>query len=277
MAMHKSVEPVDKARNDFAIFRELADRLGIADAFDEGRDEAGWIRHLYDLAHDLSAKNGVELPDFDTFWEQGYVELPPPAKPFVLFEDFQNDPEANPLRTPSGKVEIFSETIAGFEYDDCPGHPVWQEPAEWLGSEVASRFPLHMISNQPTTRLHSQMDQGRTSRDSKINGHEPITMHPADAAARGLTDGDIARVFNERGEFLAGATTSDDILSGVVALATGAWYDPPEPGKAGTLDKGTSKRAQGPSAQSALVEIECYDGVAPEITVFSQPTIIREP
>ena len=112
MAMHKSVEPVDKARNDFAIFRELADRLGIADAFDEGRDEAGWIRHLYDQAHDLSAKNGVELPDFDTFWEQGYVELPPPAKPFVLFEDFQNDPEANPLQTPSGKVEIFSETIA---------------------------------------------------------------------------------------------------------------------------------------------------------------------
>lgn len=142
---------------------------------------------------------------------------------------------------------------------------------------MASRFPLHMISNQPTARLHSQMDQGRTSRDSKINGHEPITMHPADAAARGLTDGDIARVFNERGEFLAGATTSDDILSGVVALATGAWYDPSEPGKAGTLDKGTSKRAQGPSAQSALVEIERYDGVAPEITVFSQPTIIREP
>ncbi len=112
LALHTSVEPVEVARNDFAIFRELADRLGIADAFDEGRDEAGWIRHLYDLAHDLSAKNGVELPDFDTFWEQGYVELPPPAKPFVLFEDFQNDPEANPLQTPSGKVEIFSETIA---------------------------------------------------------------------------------------------------------------------------------------------------------------------
>ncbi|MDP6799639.1 MAG: molybdopterin guanine dinucleotide-containing S/N-oxide reductase [SAR202 cluster bacterium] len=286
MAMQKSVEPVGDARNDFDIFLGLARRLGIAEAFDEGRDEEAWVRHLYDLTHRFAAQRGVELPGFDAFWEQGFVEIPPPAKPFVMFDDFRSDPEEHPLRTPSGKVEIFSEKIAGFGYDDCPGHPVWQEPVEWLGAESAKRYPLHLISNQPSARLHSQMDQGSVSRDTKIRGREPITMHTDDATARGLADGDIARVFNDRGEVLAGVAISDGILPGVVALATGAWYDPLEPGKAGTLDihgnpnvltldKGTSKLAQGPAAQSALVEIDRYDGVLPEITVFSQPTVIE--
>ncbi len=286
MAMQKSVEPVGDARNDFDIFLGLARRLGIAEAFDEGRDEEAWVRHLYDLTHRFAAQRGVELPGFDAFWEQGFVEIPPPAKPFVMFDDFRSDPEEHPLRTPSGKVEIFSEKIAGFGYDDCPGHPVWQEPVEWLGAESAKRYPLHLISNQPSARLHSQMDQGSVSRETKIRGREPITMHTDDATARGLADGDIARVFNDRGEVLAGVAISDGILPGVVALATGAWYDPLEPGKAGTLDihgnpnvltldKGTSKLAQGPAAQSALVEIDRYDGVLPEITVFSQPTVIE--
>ena len=105
MAMQKSVEPVGDARNDFDIFLGLARRLGIAEAFDEGRDEEAWVRHLYDLTHRFAAQRGVELPGFDAFWEQGFVEIPPPAKPFVMFDDFRSDPEEHPLRTPSGKVE----------------------------------------------------------------------------------------------------------------------------------------------------------------------------
>ena len=66
-----------------------------------------------------------------------------------LFTKFRAQPEAHPLPTPSGKIEIFSETVDSFEYDDCPGHPTWLEPVEWLGGKIAERFPLHMISNQP--------------------------------------------------------------------------------------------------------------------------------
>ncbi len=284
MAMEKAVEPVAQARHDFDIFSDLANRLGIKEAFTEGRDEWAWIHHLYTESRQQAAKKGIELPDFDTFWEQGFVEVPPTSKPYIMFEDFRKDPEAHPLNTPSGKIEIFSETIAGFEYDDCPGHPVWLEPAEWLGSDLAKQYPLHMISNQPRTRLHSQMDQGGTSRGNKIKGREPVTIHPDDAAARGMKDGDIARIFNDRGEVLAGVVVSGNVRPGVVELATGAWYDPLEPGVVGaldkhgnpnvlTLDKGTSKLGQGPSAQSALVDVERYDGKLPEITVFSQPSI----
>ncbi|MCB2027189.1 MAG: Asp-tRNA(Asn)/Glu-tRNA(Gln) amidotransferase GatCAB subunit C, partial [Ottowia sp.] len=167
----------------------------------------------------------------------------------------------------SGKIELYSERLASFGYDDCAGHAKWFEPAEWLGGETAKRFPIHLVTNQPRTRLHSQYDNGDYSLASKVKGREPIRIHPDDAAPRGIQDGDVVRVFNDRGQFLAGAVISTDVRVHVAQIATGAWYDPLEPGVPGTLeihgnpnvvtlDKGTSKLAQATSALTALVEIE---------------------
>ena len=100
------------------------------------------------------------------------------------------------------------------------------EPAEWLGSDTAERFPLHLISNQPTTKLHSQLDFAGISREAKVDGREVVTLASADAAARGIAEGDIVRLFNDRGETLASARISDDVRPGVILLPTGAWFDP---------------------------------------------------
>ncbi|MCG8544900.1 MAG: molybdopterin-dependent oxidoreductase, partial [Alphaproteobacteria bacterium] len=286
MAMQQAVEPVGDSRNDFDIFSGLAERLGFREQFTEGRDETEWLRHLYNVSRQQAAKKRIELPDFDAFWEQGYVETPEPSKHFVLFEDFYADPAANPLGTKSGKIEIYSETIAGYGYDDCPGHPVWLEPEEWLGGERAEQFPLHMISNQPMSRLHAQMDHGKVSVESKVADREPVALNPGDADARGIKDGDIVRVFNDRGALLAGAVLSDDVRPGVIRLSTGAWYDPAEPGRPGSLekhgnpnvltpDRGTSRLAQGPIAHSALVEVERYDEDAPPVTAFVAPDVAK--
>jgi biotin/methionine sulfoxide reductase len=197
--------------------------------------------------------------------------------------EFRNDPNAYPLKTPSGKIEIFSEQIAAFHYEDCPPHPSWIEPAEWLGSRLTERFPLHLLSNQPSTRLHSQLDDSSVSKNAKIAGREPITMHPVDAAARGLASGDIVKVFNDRGAFLAAAVISDDLLPGVVQISTGAWYDPLEGSVPGTLEKhgnpnvvtldtGSSRLAQAPAAQTVLVEIRRYAN-PPTVTAFDLPVI----
>jgi biotin/methionine sulfoxide reductase len=286
LAMHKAIEPVGDARNDFDIFSTLAGRLGFREAFTEGRDEMEWLRHIYDVCRQQAAQFEAELPDFDEFWEQGHVEFPGPDKPYVMFEDFRTDPASYPLRTPSGRIEIFSEKIASFGYDDCPGHPVWLEPREWLGAEKAGEFPLHLISNQPATRLHGQMDISGLSRSTKLRGREPVWIHPGDAAARNIADGDIVQLFNGRGACLAGAIVSEDVRPGVVRMQTGAWYDPLEPGKTGSLDRhgnpniltqdrGTSKLGQGPIAESVLVEIERWDGDLPEITVGREPNITQ--
>ena len=284
-AMHRAVDPIGEARNDHDIFAGLADRLGFVDAFTEGRDEMDWLRHLYDRGRQRAAEQGVEMPDFDRFWTEGHFRLAPPEKGQVMFEAFRADPQGAPLATPSGRIEIFSETIDGFGYDDCPGHPVWMEPAEWLG-QAGADYPLHLISCQPGARLHSQYDNGATSRADKVAGREALWLHPDDAAARGIATGDVVRLYNGRGACLAGAVVTDAIRPGVVRLPTGAWYDPETPGEPGalcrhgnpnvlTLDKGTSKLAQGPSAHTCLVEVERYAGEAPPVRAFAPPTVMR--
>jgi biotin/methionine sulfoxide reductase len=203
----------------------------------------------------------------------------------VLYADFLADPVKNALLTPSGKIEISSERIAAFGYDDCPGHGVWLEPREWLG-QTDRAFPLHLISNQPKTRLHSQLDVGATSRQSKVRGREPARMHPDDAAARGLHDGDAILIRNARGSCLAGLVISDAIRPGVVQIATGAWYDPDpdDPsfcrhGNPNVLspDLPSSSLSQGTTAQHALVEVDRWDGPLPEITVDKPPTFTNRP
>jgi len=284
VAMRQAVEPVAEARSDFEIFAGIAERMGLGEAFTEGRDAEGWLRHLWDQARQRAGEAGFALPDLDTLRAEGTASLPEPDGPQVLFEQFRHDPEAHPLDTPSGRIELFSERIAAFGYADCPGHPAWLEPVEWLGAAGAARHPLHLVSNQPRTRLHGQLDPGGVSRAAKIAGREPMTMHPEDAAARGLREGDVARVFNDRGACLAGLRVSDEVRAGVVQLSTGAWYDPDVPGDPASLckhgnpnvltgDRGTSRLGQGPSAHSTLVEVEAYRGTPPPVTAHRPPPI----
>jgi biotin/methionine sulfoxide reductase len=281
-AMKQAIPPVGMARNDHDIFADIAQHLGLREPFTEGRGENEWLRFMYDEMRNSAATRGFNMPEFDVFWEDGYIHFPAADKPFVSFSAFRESPKKNPLKTPSGKIEIFSQNIQSFDYDDCPGHAAWLEPVEWLGSEKAKRYPIHLITNQPPHRLHSQLDMASISLAAKVQGREPILLHTADAEARGIKDGDVVRIFNDRGCCLAGAVLTDKIRKHVAFLSTGAWYDPLDPGKDGsidthgsanmvTIDKGCSKLSQAPSAQSALIEIELWHGPLPEITTFDPP------
>ena len=285
VAMRQAVQPVGQARSDYEIFTGLAQRLGFEERYTEGRSPEDWIQHLWNQTRQRAGRAGFELPSLEELREKDTHSLPDPQREPVLMDGFRADPEANPLRTPSGKIEIFSAEIAQFNYADCPAHPTWLEPYEWLGN--AADDQLHLISNQPRTRLHSQFDPGRVSMASKIVGREPMTMHPDDAASRGIAEGDVVRAWNDRGGCLAGVRLSEDVRKGVVQLSTGAWYDPagPDEGvpegtcKHGnpnvlTKDKGTSSLGQGPSAHTALVRIERVDN-PPPVTAFDPPIILR--
>ncbi len=281
-AMHRAVPPYGQARDDYDILTGLAERLGFAAAFTEGRSARQWLEHIYEPTRRALADRGVNTPDFARFWEDGELVLPTLPWDGGPVRAFRRDPEAAPLPTQSGRIEIASATIAGFGYADCPAHPAWLPPVEGAGSPEAARFPLQLIANQPATRLHSQLDFGAASLASKIDGREPARLHPLDAAARGIADGDIVRVFNRRGACLAGAVLSDAMRPGVVQLATGAWYDPEDPAADNPLcvhgnpnvltrDAGTSRLAQGCAGQLSLVEIERFDGPPPPIKAFDPP------
>jgi len=278
IAMHQAIEPVGEARNDFGILRDLSRRLGCEEAFAEGRGETAWLRQIYGTFRERAQSNLV--PEFETFWEAGWFEIPPRADEYVLFDEFRADPDNHKLRTPSGRIELYSDEIAGFGYDDCPPHPSWIEPAEWLGGAQVAPYPLHLVSSQPRDKLHSQMDAGPVSARGKTAGRETLAINPVDARDRGIADGEVVRLFNARGACFAGAVISDTMRPGVVRLSCGAWYDPASEaddapcahGNANVLtrDCGTSRLSQGPSSATALVQVERC-AAAPPVRAFTTP------
>lgn len=282
IAMHRALEPHAEARDDFEIFSGLADRLGFGARYHENKTAHEWMRAMYDDWCDrVEAASGESLSSFEVFWEDGQVRAPV-IENVTLLGAFRDDPVAHPLETPSGRIEIGSETIAAFGYDDCAGHPAWFHTET---ARNAGAFPLRLVANNPASRLHSQLDMGAYSQSTKIAGREPVRIHARDAQARGIDSGDIVLLRNERGACLAGAVVSEDILPGVVQLSTGAWYDPLDWSDPNALcvhgnpnllteDVGTSRLAQGCSGQLAWVEIERWTGPIPPIRAFNQPPFV---
>ncbi|MFP1908083.1 molybdopterin-dependent oxidoreductase [Lonsdalea quercina] len=266
-AMHQAIAPQHHARNDVDIFSELAERLGYGDDFTQGRNERDWLAMMYQQCRERQGDTGQAWPDFEAFWHQGFVEIPMDDKPFVFFEAFRDDPEQHALKTPSGKIELFSETLAGYRYDDFGPHPEWRPPVEWLGADMAQKWPLHFISIQPSDRLHSQLGSTPQVAANMTAGRETLYMHPEDAAARNIADGTQVEVHNARGRIYGGVKITDGVTPGVVIMSTGAWFDPgweqkewdkvEKSGNANvlTLDIGTSSLTQGPNAMSCLVEV----------------------
>ncbi|OED38129.1 hypothetical protein AB833_20835 [Chromatiales bacterium (ex Bugula neritina AB1)] len=282
--MHKVLDPYEDSRDDYAVFSALSSRLGFAETFTENRTAREWLEQLWQTTVERAARCEVTLPDFETFWNGGQIALDSTQAPAIEFsiEKFRRDPVAHPLPTPSGKIELYSETLAGFNLPDCGGHARWQEKEEIAGSERASKYPLALNSNQPVTRLHSQYDFGSTSVKTKKQQRETARLNPHDAASRSISNGDIIKLYNDRGACLASAVISDGVRPGVVVLPTGAWYNPQDArvydslevhGNPNVLtrDVGTSSLAQATSAHSCLIEVERYDDELPEVTVFEQP------
>ena len=128
VAMHQVAEPFAEARDDYSIFSGLAHRLGTAEAFTEGRTAREWLQHLYARTRDALAAQNFSAPSFEEFWQRGSLTLPQLPDDGGYLRAFRDDPAGHPLRTPSGKIEIYSSTIAGFNEPDCPGHPAWLPP-----------------------------------------------------------------------------------------------------------------------------------------------------
>ena len=296
IAMHKMVEPLFDSLSDFEIFTRFSRKLGGEAAvkqYTRNMDELDWLAFLYnDCVNDNKGK--FPMPDFETFWKEGYVDFGS-GKTFVRHAAFRDDPEINPLGTPSGLIEITSRKIAHYKYDDCPGHPTWMEKAERShGGPGSKKHPIWLQSCHPNKRLHSQMCESTEFRETyTVKDREPCFINAKDAAKRGIRSGDIIRVYNDRGQLLAGAVISKNYPEGIIRIQEGAWFSPV--GKDGskqggfeigaidsygdpntlTLDIGTSKLAQACSAYTCLVDYEKYRGKVPKVSGFDGPIEVK--
>ncbi|MEM7189441.1 MAG: molybdopterin-dependent oxidoreductase [Pseudomonadota bacterium] len=282
--MPAAAHPPGEARVEYDIYTDLAERMGTRQMFTQNRSIEDWLRLLWRQTRANGEAYGVALPEWDAFIAGDIVELPDPAPSQVFMSDFRADPDANPRRTPSGKIELFSETVAEFGLQECPGHAVWNAPCD-QNSSLAETYPLALISGQPKTRLHSQMDNGAYSLSQKVQGREPVLINPGDAAAREIADGDVVELFNDRGRCLAGARVTEDIMPAVVFLWTGAWYDPDledldhrdRHGNPNVLthDLRTSEFSQSPASHSAQVDVRKVEGPVPAVKAHNPPEFIQ--
>jgi anaerobic dimethyl sulfoxide reductase subunit A len=206
--MKQAIAPMHECRNDRDICADLARRLDLPTDEDKSEDE--WLREL---------TKGSEIDDWEAFRAAGVARLAPPADP-VAFAAEIRDPATHPFSTPSGKIEIYSTTLAG-DPDPCglgpiPALPTWMPPPA-----PDRRHPLHCVSPKSRARTHSTHDNQEIL--SRVDTQD-VWIHPTDAAARGITNGQRVRVFNTRGATELPARVTARIAPGVVSIKEGAWF-----------------------------------------------------
>ncbi|WCG84641.1 DmsA/YnfE/YnfF family dimethyl sulfoxide reductase [Pectobacterium sp. A5351] len=206
---------------------EIAKRLGedVHKKFTEGRTQEEWLEHLYNK---MKIKDPT-LPDFNDFREMGIYKRADPNGHKIAYEDFRKDPVNHPLRTPSGKIEIYSSRLEeisqkwSLEKDETISPlPVYASTFDGWDSPERHNYPLQMTGFHHKGRAHSSYGN-----IDVLNAACPqeIWINPLDAQKRNIAHGDMVRVFNNRGEIRVKAKVTTRIMPGVTALGEGAWHN----------------------------------------------------
>jgi trimethylamine-N-oxide reductase (cytochrome c) len=266
--------------SDYEIVCTIADKLGLLKEYTEDKSVEDWIKNGFD--HCGVPEAG--LMSWEEFKKKEYYVVPTEPdwkKHRAGMIEFYEDPKKDKLQTPSGKIEFYSQRLADNFPDDKERPPVphWIEKGvshdERISSERAKKYPLLCMSNHPRWRFLAHCDDitwFKAIPTSKVRGadgylYEPCWMHPTTAAARGISKGDVVKVYNERGGVLCGAYVTERVRPGVAYVDHGSRHDPIVPGE---LDRGgaintitphntTSKNAQGHAVSGFLVEVEKAD------------------
>lgn len=228
------VERKFERKTNYEWVSELAELMGVGEEFTEGKTELEWIEDLYEQSREANP----DLPTLEEFREQGVVTKKTET-PTIALAAFREDPVANPLATPSGKIEIYSEALDQyiqsheFAEDDVVA-PVPVYAPEWYGVETTTEdYPLMCTGFHYRGRLHSSW--GNVEILKKANPQE-VWINPTDAEARGIAQGDTVHVKNDFGTIELLAKVTPRVMPGVVAISQGAWHDADMDGD--RIDKG---------------------------------------
>lgn len=212
--INKAIEPPDECLSDADIARELARRLGTD--FYEGKPDDTILDNYCDLP-----RIAADIDGPDKLKRDGIIKLKP-AKPVVAFAEETRDPEHHPFPTPSGKIEIYSRLIAGLDIPTIPPVPKYIEPDDGQRGGTERAHPLQLISAHSWRRANSCFDKVPWLMELEP---QAVSINSRDATTRGITDGDMVRVFNSRGEMRIRTRITERIMPGVVNIPEGAWLE----------------------------------------------------
>ena len=276
-AMRQVVAPVGDVLDDFEIFRRLSEVCGVEYAFTEGKTQMDYVKEAF------AASSAEGSMPFEEFWEKGMapIKVPKEARKWVRHADYRKDPKKNALHTPTGKIEMYSASIDKMKLPDMPPMPKFLEPGEYLGN--GKNGQLHVVSPHPYFRLHSQMNNAEPLRKRyAVQTREPLTISTQDAAERGIKDGDLVELYNDRGSLVVGARVSDKIMPGVVSIYEGAWPQLDSKGRCNngqvnflTSSRGASGLSQATTANTCMASLrKCTDADAGGTKAFDPPQIV---
>lgn len=216
---NQALDPPFACRFEWGWLKEVAACLGLYDQFVDGRPELSqWLEANYEILR----QKEKELPDYPTFCAKGGWRYKEEAR-YIAFEKEIRDPVRYPFATPSGKIEIFSKRLYDFHQKDIPAIPGFIPCPEGPEDELRKKYPLQMIGWHTRRRCHSIHDNNQWQEEVERPG---LWIHPADAKARGIGQGQLVEVFNDRGRVRIPAVVTERIMEGVVAMSQGGWYTP---------------------------------------------------
>ena len=256
--MPKVSEPPHQTKSDYQICAELAERFGVKDEYTQNRTEREWIEWAVE---EYKNSRFPEIPSLDTMEEKNLgVYSKPVDKPAIAFKNFRKNPEKYPLKTPSGKVELFSKTLFDMgKPDTIPPVPKYIQEWESPFGEEAKRFPLQALGHHYMSRVHSTHD-GIDWLDEAFP--QRAFINPIDAKNRGINNGDEILIYNDRGRIKMPCRVTPKIFPGVIDIPQGAWWTPDKDGidRRGNINVLTSHRwtplAYGNAQHTIMVEVE---------------------
>ena len=260
MLSEKLVEPAFERRSDYDWLCDVADKLGLKQAFSAGRSEQQWIAHIWEQTRQAMPQEN--MPDFATLRVQRHHLFK--SEPYVAFEANIRDPQNHPFATPSGKIEIFSKRLYDMHHPEIPALSHYVPAHEGPQDPLSERYPLQLITWKGKNRANSTQYANPWLQEVQT---QKLWINPLDAQPRGLTSGDTVRIHNDRGLCQVEVEVTPRIIPGVVAMQAGAWWQPDAQGidRGGCANVLSSARitalAKGNSHQTMLVEVTKHESV----------------
>lgn len=211
-----------ECRTSYDVNADIADKFGVKDQFTEGKTQEEWIEQIYKEGADADG----DMPSWEEIQEQGFYKRA--LDPVIGLKDFRDDPQANPLATPSGKIEIYSEDLAEIaetweleEGEVISPIPIFDPGFEGY-TDLNDEYPLLCSGFHHKSRAHSSFGFLEELEQACRN---QMWINPIDADERGIANGDVCAVKSPAGELRIEARVTPRIIPGTIGIPQGAWHN----------------------------------------------------